>query len=249
MISLSTDVTLPGSGRGQLMRLPSLSNLCRFASRGVTKILWSTFNGASPSSRRVSGPMPSASAWTKVSDPRCSASRTFAGHSPAVVETSACSGRMPMVAAPRFSRRTPDHVHCRRADEARDEQAVRPVVEIERRADLGDRAPVEHDDLVGHGHRLDLVVGDVDHRRLEGVVQFADLDPHLHAQCRVEIAERLVEQERLRLAHDRAPDGDTLPLAAGELARLAVEIVGEVQRPLRPCGPSARSPRPSPPPS
>ena len=29
----------------------------------------------------------------------------------------------------------------------------------------------EHHDLVGHGHRLDLVVGDVDHRRLELVVQ------------------------------------------------------------------------------
>ena len=61
-------------------------------------------------------------------------------------------------------------------------------------------------------------------------MQFADLHPHLHAQRRVEVRERLVEQERLRLAHDRAADGDALALAAGELARLAVEIVGEVQR-------------------
>src|SRR5208282_2691340 len=123
-----------------------------------------------------------------------------------------------------------DQVHGRRADEPGDEEAVRLVVELERRADLRDRAAVEHDDLVGHGHRLDLVVGDVDHRRLQRVVQFADLDPHLHPERRVEIGERLVEQERLRLAHDRAPDGDALTLTARELARLAVEIVGQVQR-------------------
>ena len=104
------------------------------------------------------------------------------------------------------------------------------VVELERRADLRDRAAVEHDDLVGHRHRLDLVVGDVDHRRLQRVVQFADLEAHLHAQRRVEVGQRLVEQERLGLAHDGAADGDALALAAGELARLAVEIVGEVQR-------------------
>ena len=43
----------------------------------------------------------------------------------------------------------------------------RLVVELHRRADLGDVAGVEHDDPVGHGHRLDLVVGDVDHRGAE----------------------------------------------------------------------------------
>ncbi len=61
-------------------------------------------------------------------------------------------------------------------------------------------------------------------------MQFADLEPHLHAQRRVEVGERLVEQERLRLAHDGAADRDALALAAGELARLAVEIVGQVER-------------------
>ena len=50
----------------------------------------------------------------------------------------------------------------RRADEAGDEQVGRPVVELERRADLLDAAVVHHHDLVGHGHGLDLVVRDVD---------------------------------------------------------------------------------------
>src|SRR5271157_860215 len=42
-----------------------------------------------------------------------------------------------------------DHVHGRRADEAGDKETVRPVVEVERRADLRDRASIENDDLVG----------------------------------------------------------------------------------------------------
>ena len=70
-------------------------------------------------------------------------------------------------------------VHRRRADEARDEQIVRPVVELERRADLLDQAVVHDHDLVGHGHGLDLVVGDVDRRGLQPLVQLLDLGAHL----------------------------------------------------------------------
>ena len=58
-------------------------------------------------------------------------------------------------------------------------------------------------------------------------MQAADLDAHLHAQLGVEVRQRLVEQERLRLAHDGAAHGDALALAAGELARLALEEVAD----------------------
>ena len=57
-------------------------------------------------------------------------------------------------------------IHLRRADEAGDELVGRLVVEIERRAHLLDPARAQHDDLVGHRHRLDLVVRDVHHGRL-----------------------------------------------------------------------------------
>ena len=79
------------------------------------------------------------------------------------------------------------------------------------------------DDLVGHGHGLDLVVGDVDRRRLEALVQLLDLGAHGDAQLGVEVRERLVEQEHLRVAHDGAAHGDALALAARELARIALE--------------------------
>ena len=97
------------------------------------------------------------------------------------------------------------------------------VVELERRADLLDQAVVHDDDLVGHGHGLDLIVRDIDRRRLEALMQFLDLGAHLHAQLGVEVGQRLVEQEHLRIAHDGAAHGDALALTAGKLARIAVE--------------------------
>ena len=52
---------------------------------------------------------------------------------------------------------------------------------------------------------------------------------HLHPKLRVEVRQRLVEQEHLRIAHDRAPHGDPLPLPAGELARITVEQWGKAE--------------------
>ena len=85
-----------------------------------------------------------------------------------------------------------------------------------------------HDrDAVAHRHRLDLVVGDVDGGRADLLLQPLDLAARLHAQLGVEVGERLVHQEHLRVAHERAAERDALLLAAGELARA--------------CGPAARS--------
>ena len=99
-------------------------------------------------------------------------------------------------------------------------------------------AALQHDDLVGHGHGLDLVVGDVDHGRGELLVQPGKLDPHLHAQGGIEVGERLVEQEDLGLADDGAADRDPLALAARQLLGLALQQRAEVQdvgRLGRPC--------------
>ena len=56
-----------------------------------------------------------------------------------------------------------------------------------------------------------------------------DLGAHLHAQLGVEVRQRLVHQERRRVAHDRAAHRHALALAAGELRRLAVEVLLEVE--------------------
>ena len=112
-------------------------------------------------------------------------------------------------------------------------QVGRPVVEVERLADLLDAARVHHHDAVGERHRLDLVVGDIDDRRAEQLVQLGDLDARRDAQRRVEVGQRLVEQEHVGLAHDRAADGDALALAAGEVAGIAVEQLVEPQHARR----------------
>ncbi len=82
---------------------------------------------------------------------------------------------------------------------------------------------MHHGDARGERHRLDLIVGDVDRGLAERLVQLLDLGAHLDAELGVEIGERLVEQEEGRVADQRAAHGDALALAAGKLARLAME--------------------------
>ena len=112
--------------------------------------------------------------------------------------------------------------HVAHADEAGDELRARPVVDFLRRAGLLDLAEVHHRDQVGRGHRFRLVVGDVDRRVAERIVQTAHLEAHLLAQIGVEIGQRLVEQQRLRLDDQRAGERDALLLAAGQLAGIAL---------------------------
>jgi len=126
-------------------------------------------------------------------------------------------------------------VHMRRAGEAGNEAVGRPVVQLVWRAHLLDAARAQHHDAVGEGHRLDLVVGDVDHRGLEAGVQGGDpraLRPG-GAQIGVEVRQRLVEQEGDRPARDGAADGDTLTLAAGELAGAALQQLFDLEHSRR----------------
>ena len=73
-------------------------------------------------------------------------------------------------------------------------------------------------------------MGDVDGGRADLLLQLLDLAARLHAQLGVEVGERLVHQEHLRVAHERAAERDALLLAAGELARLAVQQRLELDR-------------------
>ena len=114
-------------------------------------------------------------------------------------------------------------VHAGRADEAATKRFAGRAKHRVGIGDLLDLAVLHDDDAVGHRHGLDLIVGDVDRRDAEPLVQRADLGPGVDAQLGVEIGERLVHQEGLRLAHDRAPERHALPLAAGQGPRAAVE--------------------------
>ena len=97
------------------------------------------------------------------------------------------------------------------------------VVQRLRRVELLEDAVAHDRDAGGHGHGFRLVVGHVDEGGLQALVQLAEVGAGLHAQLGVEVGERLVEEEHLRLADDGAADGDALALAAGELAGLALQ--------------------------
>ncbi len=124
-------------------------------------------------------------------------------------------------------------VHAGSADESGDKAVGRRVVELEWRSDLLDPPLAQHHDAVGERHRLGLVVGDVDHRGAEPGVQRGKFGTHRYAQFRIEIGERLVEQEGGRIAHDGAPDRHALALAAGKLAGAAAEIISDFEHPRR----------------
>ena len=110
---------------------------------------------------------------------------------------------------------------------------TRLAVEHLRRVDLLDQAVAHDRDALPERHRLDLVVRDVDGRDAEPLVQARQLGAHADAQLRVEVRERLVHQERGRLAHDRAAHRDALALTARERRGPAVEQVLEPEQARR----------------
>ena len=85
---------------------------------------------------------------------------------------------------------------------------------------------VEHDDPVGDAAGEVHLVGDHDHGHALIGERLHDAQ-HLADRLRVERRGRLVEQHQRRLHRERAGDRDPLLLAAGELRRMLVGLLGE----------------------
>ena len=103
------------------------------------------------------------------------------------------------------------------ADEIGDEAVDRPLIDVERRAQLLDLALAHDRDPVAHGERLFLVVGHEDEGDAGAPLQVLELAAHLLAELEVEGRERLVQQQHLGMIGQRARQGDPLLLPAGEL--------------------------------
>ena len=65
----------------------------------------------------------------------------------------------------------------------------------------------------GQGECVQRVVREVDRGGAQGLMHLLDFGAHLHAQLGIEVGQRLVEQEDLRIAHDGAAHVDPLALA------------------------------------
>ena len=103
------------------------------------------------------------------------------------------------------------------------------VVKLVGRGELLQLAEAQHGHPVAHRHGLDLVVGDVDGGGAQPALQRGDLGAGLHAQLGVQVRQRLVHAEHLRLTHDGAAHRHALALTAGQLGGLAVQELGEVE--------------------
>src|SRR5690606_13487035 len=82
-------------------------------------------------------------------------------------------------------------IHGWATNKASREYVHRILIKFNRRADLQNAPVTHHHDAVGHSHRLDLVVCDIDCRRHESLVQSLDLHAHGGAELRIEVGERL----------------------------------------------------------
>ena len=71
---------------------------------------------------------------------------------------------------------------------------------------------------------------DVGHGQLQALLQRADLLAHAAAQPRVQVGQRLVEQQHAGLQHQRARHRHALLLPAGELARQALLEAGQAHQ-------------------
>ena len=91
---------------------------------------------------------------------------------------------------------------------------------------LDDLAEVHHRDAVAHVAHDGEVVGDEDQRQPELALQVAQQVEDLRLDRHVERGDRLVGDDQLRLERERARDADALALAAGELVRIAVVVLG-----------------------
>ena len=147
---------------------------------------------------------------TVTARPGRTSSRRFAWPSPAPSDD--IEPHAPFVDARAPSTLGLEQVRC---SEERRHRPVRGIsIDFLGRADLLDTAAVHHDHTVGQRHRFGLVVRHIEARHAEPLLDRAKLVAHLQAQLRVEIAQRLVEQQHLRLEHERARDRDALLLAA-----------------------------------
>src|SRR5579871_2001495 len=114
-------------------------------------------------------------------------------------------------------------IHRRRADETGNKGVGRLVIELLRRADLPQRACLHHSDAVTQSNRLDLVMGDVNCGYAGAVMQLAKFGARRRADLGVERAERLVEDEKRRLAYHCACQRHLLFFAAREPCRATME--------------------------
>ena len=134
------------------------------------------------------------------------------------------------VVRPRVAHHPLQRQHVRAGDvggEVGDVVVRRCAHDLVGRPDLDDLAVAQDHDPVTQLERLGQVVGDEHHRLADLVVQPDDLVLHVATDQGVERRERLVEEQDLRVAGERAGQPDALLHPAGELVGVVLLVAGE----------------------
>ena len=87
-----------------------------------------------------------------------------------------------------------DQIHAGRADEIANERVLRPLEQLSGRGNLQDAAILHHHDFVGEGQRFNLIVGHVDHQKIERAVHGLQLRAQVPFERRINDCQRLVKQ-------------------------------------------------------
>ncbi|MNV44420.1 hypothetical protein D3C71_1361790 [compost metagenome] len=98
------------------------------------------------------------------------------------------------------------------AHEARHKLGRGLLIQRAGRAALGDGAFVHHHNLVADRQGFALVVGHIDHRQAQALLQGADLFAHGAPQAGVQVGQRLVKQQHGGLQRQRPGQGHALLL-------------------------------------
>ena len=117
-----------------------------------------------------------------------------------------------------------------RADESGHELRRRAGEDLGRRPELGDLAAVlEHRDEIAHLDRLVDVVGDEQDRLGQLLLEAQELVLEPVADDRVDRPERFVHEHDRRVDREGPRHADPLALAAGQLVRVPIAVLGRVE--------------------
>ena len=123
------------------------------------------------------------------------------------------------------------------ADEAGGEPFDRSFVYVARCAFLDQFSVGDEGDTVGDGHRLFLVVGDVDEGDAHFLLDALELEAHFLPELGVQRSQWLIEQKNIALQHQRPGELHALLLAAGQLVghpRAQAGETDQIEHPVHP---------------
>ena len=97
------------------------------------------------------------------------------------------------------------------------------------RAHLLDDTILHDHNPVTQRHGFRLIVGNINEGGVDALAEHQDLSAHLVAQLGIQIGQRFIHQEHLRLSYNGTPDSHTLPLTTGKRLGLAIQQFQNIQ--------------------